>query len=315
MNILIANHHLRRTGGTENYSFALIEELIRQGHQVEYFTFKRGRVSKKIEALGVPFMKRKQYDLILANHKTTIQLLHRRGFIIQTCHGMLPPLEQPSKYADACVSVTREVHNHLKKKGVDSTVIHNGIDCERFSPRQPLHQQLTCVLSLCQSDDANTLIEEVCNQQGIRFLSADKAQDNIWHLEELINKADLVVGIGRSLYDAMACGRTVVSFDKRKYSEALGDGYLDARNVVQSLAHNCSGRGSGRTMDAAIFAEELRKYKAGDGAFLREFALQELNIQQSVHQYLTILEHNGHKKARPDRLLRQLYYRVKGRFT
>ncbi|KAB2814142.1 MAG: UDP-glycosyltransferase, partial [Paludibacter sp.] len=38
MNILIANHHLKRTGGTENYSFALAEEMVRLGHQVEYFT-------------------------------------------------------------------------------------------------------------------------------------------------------------------------------------------------------------------------------------------------------------------------------------
>ena len=315
MNILIANHHLKRTGGTENYTYALIAEMLRQGHDVEYFTFKKGYVSKKIEALGVRFMSRRHYDLILANHNTTIQLLYRRGFIIQTCHGMLPPLEQPSKYADAYVSVTREVHDHLQKKGVTSTVIHNGIDCRRFLPVRELSSRLTSVLSLCQSDEANSLIEEVCMGQGISYLSADKAMDNVWHVEELINRADLVVGIGRSLYDAMACGRTVISFDKRKYSGALGDGYLNAFNIERSLEHNCSGRGSGRTMDATLFAEELKKYNPIDGKVLREFALQQLNIEKSVHHYLAIAEKQKPKRSKPLNYFYSQYLKIIGRFT
>ncbi len=286
MNILVANHHLKRTGGTENYTYALIVELLRLGHYVEYFTYKKGYVSQKIEALGVRFRSKKTYDLILANHHTTIQLLHRRGFVIQTCHGTLPSLEQPSRYADAYVSVTKEVYKHLKKKGVESVLIHNGIDCQRFAPTQALNATLSCVLSLCQSEEANVMIEEVCRRNKLTFLSADKMLDNVWHLQKLINKADLVVGIGRSLYDAMACGRTVVSFDKRKYSAALGDGYLDSTNINESIKHNCSGRGTGKKMNEAAIERELKKYNPVDGRFLREYALQQLNIRNAAQQYL-----------------------------
>jgi glycogen synthase len=41
MRILLANNHLMKTGGTENYIYALAVELKRRGHDVEYFTFKR----------------------------------------------------------------------------------------------------------------------------------------------------------------------------------------------------------------------------------------------------------------------------------
>lgn len=313
MNILIANHHLKRTGGTENYSFALAEELVRLGHQVEYFTYTKGYVSKKFEEAGIRFKSRKTYDLILANHKTTIQFLHRRGFTVQTCHGTLPTLEQPSKYADAYVSVTQEVHDHLKAKGVESTLIKNGINCRRFAPRRKLNDRLSCVLSLCQSDEANTMIREVCIRNGIRYLSADKKHDNVWKLEELINQADLVVGIGRSLYDAMACGRTVISFDKRKYSDALGDGYLDAATVVDSIRYNCSGRGSRKKMDEASFENELHKYKPSDGAALREYALRELNIEHAAQQYLALAVSNYRAFEKPpgSMLSPLLYYRAR----
>jgi hypothetical protein len=73
MNILVANNHLSQTGGTENYTYAIIVELVKLGHQVEYFTFEKGMVSDMIENLGVKFRSKKIYDLIIANDKTTIK--------------------------------------------------------------------------------------------------------------------------------------------------------------------------------------------------------------------------------------------------
>ncbi len=97
MDILVATNHLKSIGGTETYSYAIIEELKSRGLNVEYFTFHKGLVSEKIERdLKVSFMKKRNYDLILANHYTTVDRLFGKGFIIQTCHGIFPPLERPN---------------------------------------------------------------------------------------------------------------------------------------------------------------------------------------------------------------------------
>lgn len=287
MRILVGNNHLQKTGGTENYTFALAVELQRLGHEVEYFTFEPGEVSEKLETLGISSMSHKDYDLILANHNTVVEQLCPYGYVVQTCHGTVPELEQPSPYADSYVSVTAEVRDHLRELGFDSELMLNGIDCHRFAPHVPLSSELGNVLSLCQSDEINAFIRECCEEIGVGFKACNKFTDNVWEVEKLINQADLVVGIGRSLYDAMACGRCVVSFDNRSYvNEAIGDGYLTAETIEKSIYHNCSGRGLHRTFTKEELIAELKRYRPEDGAWLRAYALKHLNIAKSAQRYL-----------------------------
>lgn len=292
MRILVGNYYLQKTGGSENYTYALATTLKKMGHEVEYFGFVLGEVSKKLESEGITFMHNKQYDLILANHVPVVERLFLHGFTIQTCHGALVELEQPSPYADAYVSVTEEVHNHLKELGFDSDIMLNGIDCERFSPKRPLQKELTNVLSLCQSDESNTFLRECCESIGVNFSSCNKHTDNVWAIEEEINKADLVIGIGRSLYDAMACGRCVLSFDNRDYvNQALGDGYINKDNISESIKNNCSGRRFRKQFTKESLVEELRKYNPNDGQWAREYALEHLNMKKSAERYIYYKKH------------------------
>lgn len=288
MRILVATDHLEATGGTECYTFAMIQELQRQGHDVEYFAFQLGDVSKRIETLGVKFRSHIFYDLILANHNIVVNHLYKRGYIIQTCHGTQMALEQPSPKADAFVSISQEVHDYLKSKGFSSTIIKNGIDCNRFRPQNPINSCLKNVLSLCQSNEANNIIRDACSLIGVCFQKANKYERSNWYIEETINQSDLVIGIGRSAYDAMACGRTVVSFDIRSYSSNFGDGYISTNNINESVKYNCSGRASRIEYNAQTLANELKKYNVNDGLFLRNYALSNLNIESAVKKYLSL---------------------------
>jgi glycosyltransferase involved in cell wall biosynthesis len=294
LDILTANNHLEITGGTENYTYALIDELLRCGHRVEYFTFHKGKISEKIEELGVKFMSKEKYDIIFASHNKTVEKLFEYGFIVQTTHGILPGLEEPSCFSDFNVAVSMETHKYLNERGFENIIINNGINCDRFFPKIEIKQKPANVLSLCQSEAANVFIEKCCKRLKIKFRKIDKCKDNKWEVEEEINNADLVIGIGRSLYDAMACGRAVISYDKRygqkKYE---GDGYLDAENIEESLKWNCSGRGASRLFNENEFIEELKKYRLRDGLFMREFAQKRLNIRNSAEQYLAI--YNNYK--------------------
>ena len=108
-----------------------------------------------------------------------------------------------------------------------------------------------------------------------------------------INNVDLVVGVGRSLYDAMACGRAVISYDTRYADRNFeGDGYLDKTNIKESLQYNCCGGLNRRFFTRKDFILELKKYNHKDGASLRDVAVNELNISKSVEQYLAIYHKN-----------------------
>ena len=296
--VLVANNHLKGTGGTENYTFALAKALLKTGFSVEYFTFEKGLISCKLEEMGVHFMSQKKYDLILANHYTTVDKLYKYGFIIQTCHGIFPDLEQPSNKADSYVAISDEIRTYLESKGFNATTINNGIDCDRFNIIKPINPRVKSVLSLCQGEEAVALVKQVCHNHNYKFLVADKFTDNIFSIEALINEADIVIGIGRSLYDAMACGRTVISFDSRSYSGNLGDGYLDERNIIDSLTCNCSGRRFKKHFNEELLSAEIDKYRVQDGAYLRQFALSNLNVDLNAKKYLDIFKSQASLKKR-----------------
>ena len=293
MKILLGTHYLAKTGGTESYTFALAMELKRLGHKVEHFAIIRGGVSAMLEEQGVPFLTSDRFDLILANHTTVVEQLWPLGFTVQTCHGNIAELEQPSPYADAYVAVSEEVREHLQSKGYRAAaVIANGIDCNRFCQKRPISSTLKTVLSLCQSDVANDFIRRCCQQEGIRFLQSNKFTDNVWAIEDLINESDLVVGLGRSAYDAMACGRCVLVYDFREYmGEFLGDGMLTPDSIGHSMLCNCSGRASRLKYDEQAFKREMQKYSPELAAWGREYALEHLNIEVAVRKYLDVYEH------------------------
>ena len=290
MKILLATHYLAKTGGTECYTYALATELKRLGHDVEYFAIECGDTSKRIEALGVPFWSKGRYDLILANHTTVVPEVCSYGYTIQTCHGAVAELEQPSPFADAHVAVSMEVADNLRSKGYEPVaIIHNGIDCERFYPEHPVNDNLCTVLSLCQGERGHDFVKRCCERAGYEFIRADKYTDNVWDIERLINKADLVVGLGRSVYDAMACGRCALIYDFRDYiGHTLADGMVTPETITNSIEYNCNGKATNIQFTEETFIDEMQKFTPELAHWCRYYAVEHLNIRQAVQKYLSL---------------------------
>src|SRR5690606_35971545 len=140
---------------------------------------------------------------------------------------------------------------------------------ERFYPAKEINIILKNVLSLCQSESANKMIKHICDKRNLNFTAINKFEKQVWDIENAINEADLVVGLGRSAYEAMACGRPVVIFDHRPYSNCYADGYLKNDIIEESLKMNCSGRRFKLELTSKELESEIFNYNPNDKNFLR----------------------------------------------
>lgn len=290
MNVLVGNNHLESIGGSEMYTYDIIKSLSKkEGVSVEYFTFHRGKVSEKIEKdIEVPFRSKDKYDLVLASHYPVIQELCLLGPTIQVCHGIVPGLEEPNPLADIHVAVSQEIADSLKRKGFKSEVLLNGLDLQTKNNSTPIHHTLIRILSLCQSEKANEVLREICKEEGWHFTAFNKNVNPTFHIEDVINEHDMVIGLGRSCFDAMACGRPVVIYDQREYNGNLADGYLHPELFDSFVLHNCSGRYAQKVLDKVALKKEILKYRPEDGNELRKIAEQKLNVDSLTDSLIAL---------------------------
>lgn len=302
MNILVANGSLSGIDGSINYSYATIKELLKRGYNVDGFAYSREDGScflteEKLLEDGVSLFienpPTKNYDLILSSGHTTLHYLTDiKGFRIQTLHGAHVEEEQPNELADAFVSISEEAQNNATSLGYNSVIIRNGVDVERFTNSNPINKELKKILSLSHSDELNNRLSRICDKLNIEFIYHHKKQNPIFNIEDKINEVDLVITIGRGVYEAMSCGRVVFILDNRRYIDkgSIGDGIVTDETIDYFLRNNCSGRYTNKVFNDDDIIQELLKYDYRLGEFNREYVKENLTIEKSVNQYLKLYE-------------------------
>lgn len=297
MNILVTVNSLSNFGGSESFTFTMVEELIRRKHKVDVVVSDnvKGVFYHKIKSMGVRISQtpiKKKYDIVLGSHNNVIEKVkHLKCPIIQTSHGKIINLEQPTPVADYYVSISDEVKQYLTQNGYESTIIYNGINLERFKPNKPINKSLKNVLSLSQSFLLNNTLKSICNRLNVNFRYRDKFENPIFNIEDDINEADLVISLGRGAYEAMACGRPVLVLDDRIYVRQgiIGDGIITPDNIENIMKFNCSGRFTNTVYSYQKILNEIKKYDYTTGDFLRDFAERELDIKKQVDKYLNLI--------------------------
>lgn len=295
MRILVGQNHMHLVGGSETFTYTLVKKLCELGHDVSLVTGQVGIMSDRlVKEFGISVNKLSgEYDLMLVNHNSIVNYLRplfKTTKIIQTCHGIIPNLEQPSPHASHHVSISLEVQQHLSKLGFKSSIIHNGLDLDVFKPTTSVNEKLTKVLSLSQSEIANDRLRFVLNKLGVELVTLNKHFNPKMEIVDIINSVDLVIGLGRSAYEAMACGRPVFVWDMRDYMGERGDGFLTDRNKFnQCLEHNLSGRKFNLTYTNEqlinIFKEQ---YDSNTSIQMREYAKEFFNMETNIQKYLDI---------------------------
>jgi len=290
--ILLGQNHLHTLGGSETFIYTLARELVSLGHVVDIITLQEGIMSRRInQELGCSINAiSNSYDIALLNHTTIVNgvmTLFPGSNIVQTCHGIFPDLEQPVPGVRH-VAISKEVQCYLAAKGFDSALIHNGIDCNLFCESENPSKYLKKVFSLSQSDQFNQRLLEIGGELGIVVEYNNKFTSPRIDIQNVIKTADLVVSLGRGAYEGMACAKPVLIADQRPYQPGFMDGMVTSQNIDGFLENNCSGRKTQTPVTKENLLSEIEKYDFTQGQRNREYALENLNIQKQVQEYLKL---------------------------
>lgn len=243
MKILITNNKLDTFGGTENWCLTMSQALIKLGHTVHIFSTVYGAMAKIMQQQGCIKRLDKEYDLILCNHTTTINNTHHvKGYKIQTIHSKFIDIERPDKTVDKHIAISREIQDYFK---ID-TLIYNPVNTGIFKPTNKV-TTIHNVLCLSQGISAQKQVAKICDILQLQFSVNTK-----WHnplnqiqLAATINWSDLVISVGRGVYEAVCCQRQVICYDERGYDNRRNAYALNLENFNEALYFNFTGRFGG----------------------------------------------------------------------
>ena len=309
MNILVGCNNLKPNGlGT--FIYTQVKELIRRGHEVDVVTLHKGKISNQLSSNMIELDEiKKSYDFILISQNDIAHELIKRnvtGYKIFTVMGFIfidndIPNNSTLSYVDNVVSICKEIKEHLKKENdIDSIVINQPIDCKRFSsinlPRWG--QSSVKVISMVRGYESEILIRSACEMVGYEYIGSQKPveyqfhdndeENSIFEVEDKIRRADIVVGLGRCVYESLACGRNALVFDDREYQGNLGDGMVTPSNIDDLTKCNFSGRFLNKSFDIGDLTKELKKYNPEYGEFFQNWILDNFNVIDTIDQYLSM---------------------------
>jgi hypothetical protein len=293
MRVLLTNNHLNTFGGSETWVLTVYNLLKQMNHKVDVFTlFSGGGASDYIDDLYLEVPK-KEYDIALVNHASCmleVEKAKQSGLttidhVRFMCHGIYPQLEQPIGYADSYGAVTPEIQDHLKFKGLRSHIYINPIDLREFRPIRNLPDNPQKLFVMCQNPQAQINVSKMGFQvdciSGVRV-----ERKRLYH--QRYNLSDCVVGLGRSAFEGLACGRPVMVYDSRSYNTSGGyDGVIKQYNIAELLYNNCSGRAKSQVFDAESAKQELLDTYVPDTEYYRSIAEQYFDGRKIVEDLIS----------------------------
>ncbi|MFC1632053.1 glycosyltransferase family 4 protein [Candidatus Omnitrophota bacterium] len=208
MKILLLTTHLN-LGGIGVYVLSLAKVLVRKGHQL-FVVSSGGDLVAPLSSCGVRhfnlniktksalnpklypaasrlvrIIKENEIEIIHAHTRVTQVLAHLAAKVanipyVSTCHGFFKPRLLRKVFpcwGDHCVAISEAVREHLVNdlsvKKEDISVVHNGVEAERFSPQkfsQKQKQQLKRDYGLKSEAPIIGTVARLSSVKGQRYL-------------------------------------------------------------------------------------------------------------------------------------------------
>lgn len=281
MRIVLGYRTLSSFAGSETYLLTVAEQLQSLGHEVWCFAHELGQVAEVAKERGIRVASPDELpgacDAVLAQDGAmAYELAERypaatRVFVAHSTEflGQAPP--QLPDVCDAVVAMNDRVGRYLDGMATRPELVRlrQPVDLVRFSRWSQVRERPRRVLGFGNEHGGPRwrVVEDVCAELGLEVELVGRHGRVSAAPERDIAGADVVIGIGRCVLEAMACG-------KAAYVNGVvgGDGWVTPETYPALEADGFSGRAFDAQVDAARLRADLADWRPELGQRGKELA-------------------------------------------
>jgi hypothetical protein len=314
MKLLLATNHLG-LGGSESYLLTVAEQLDRLGHEVAVFTPEPDRGAevaeeRRIDVIGEGGLG-EEYDAALVQDAgVSLTIADRCPSLPQlfVAHSVKFDLQVPPRLAglvEIVVVLNERVATRMRSYALGAEIVRlrQPIDTERFTPRSPLPEVARGALLLSNTPNADRLsmLERACAEAGLELRRLGGLSGQVTDIRPAVTDAEIVIGYGRSILEAMACGRAAYVYDWKG-----GDGWITPDSYAAIEADGFAGSAAGSISDATALAEDLSGYSAAMGPVNHDLVMANHKASEHAQQLVELFGRLAKPPPRPPAPLQEM---------
>lgn len=307
MRLLLATNHLG-LGGSESYLLTVAEQLDRLGHDVAVYAPEGGEGAGVAEERAIATIGEAELDgdfdaALVQDGGVSYQLADRCPGVPQlfVAHSAKFDLQAPPQL-DGMVGIVVALNDVVAERmrrypvGVEVIRLRQPIDIERFVPQGELPEvpRRALLLSNAPSTDRLVAMEAACAAAGLELARVGGPDGRAADIRLALARADVVIGYGRSILEAMACGRAAYVYDWNG-----GDGWVTAESYAAIEADGIAARNGRTIVDGERLIEDLRGYSAAMGPVNHDLVIAHHRANVHAQELVELLRRLGPPPPRP----------------
>lgn len=307
MLLVLATNHIG-LGGSESYLFTVAEQLDRLGHEVVLWTPEPGAGVGVAAERGLTVVDQgalpEECDAVLAQDAgVSLSLAERYPAAPQVfvAHSETFDLQAPPQLdgiVGAVVALNDRVAARMRSfaTSVEVVRLRQPIDTERFLPGGPLPPVARTALLFGNNANADReqMLAAACREAGLELRRLGGPRVQAPDPRAALAEADVVIGYGRAILEAMACGRAAYVYDWHG-----GEGWVTADSYREIEADGIAGRSGRRILDRVGLAADLAAYDPGMGPVNHDLVVSHHRANVHAQELVGLFERLGTPPPRP----------------
>lgn len=300
MELVLGTENLIRPGGGETYLLTVAAQLQRLGHGVTLFALEHGPLAQRIRDEGAIRVAGEEEglpdgcDAALVQASTAAYALAERypaAPQVFVSHSEVFSIDTPPQLPGvvaAAVAMSERVERHLRALALKLPVhrLSQPVDIWRFQPsREPAFPpRRVAAISNYLEGDRSRLLLEACAELGLECELYGREHRPAPRPELVMAEADVVVGKGRVVLEAMACGRPAYVYDWTG-----SDGWVTPERYPELEADAFAGLAEPGALERERLVADLAACDPGMGVANRDLAVLHHSAQDHAERIVEIL--------------------------